>query len=498
MEKERYELSGEDRASLGLASVIFMLGLFFGAFIALMVCMPMRVHAEESTSANDYFFEWMRYNANSSNSFQTSRISISSDMRFCLLEVASDTTGAYPLTYYAVVCNDFVNNSDVYWDIEYSRGYKDEALTQLGFDLGSSNAYHGLGISTILAMDSETLANQKHLYVTSIIDTNMPIFTSVDDAVHYIETGYNPTDISTKFTDVYDPSMPVPQLGNLTHAGFTVVDAPEGNYYLQLQIESTVYGLGFESKAMGYQLGRDNDWIYAQQTRNLGSWDVPVSNQLIYNLVEDWDYNNVSFLAEKANDFYTEYPKVHMLPGYDFWKMGQSFLIYDEQMAYAGRSFLYRDDEAECVAALNKSVLPTTKYYVRYVFYDVSESGEYVPRYSQWMSYKIGYDMFKISPVVGDASGNPIDTDPVTGTLDENGDFTGIIGSGLNSDFNINTENPVTMLADLIEWLVLLPELFGDFSLFLQDAFAFIPAYIWRIFGSGIAICVLCVILKYA
>lgn len=505
MEKDKYELSGEDKASLGLASIIFMLGLFFGAVIAFMVCLPMQVHAEELSTTNEYYMEYWNYAYDSSSPFQVYRFNISTDMRFCLLETSREHVGEYPTTCYIVVCSDFDWQREGWrkeWTQDFFCGYKDSAMTELGFEMSDSSYSMGYLVSDVKTWDAEKLVAFKDVIACDITDTNLPIFTSVDDAVHYIETGYNPLDISEKFTDVYDPSMPVPQLGNLTHAGFTVVDAPEGNYYLQLQIESTVYGMKFKDTSGGvgasYTFERDNNWIYAQQTRNLGSWDVPISNQLTYNLAKDWDYDNVLFLSENSYMFFSRYPYEEELPGWSFWKHGIDNKIFKDQNINAQNAYVNRDDELLSVSYLNKSVLPTTKYYVRYVHYDVSESGEYVPRYSQWMSYKVGFGLLTISPVVGDASGKPLDTDPVTGKLDENGNYIGNLGSGLNSGFDINTDNPIEMLADVISWLTSLPELFGDFSLFLQDAFAFVPSYIWRIFASGIAICVLCVILKYA
>lgn len=323
------------------------------------------------------------------------------------------------------------------------------------------------------------------------LTTNIPVFYSVEEIEHYFETGYNPNDITDEFTDNYDPEMPVPELGNIKHSGFTVLNAPSGNYYLQLKIESTVYGLQLRNKtSLSYELARNMDWVYGQQTKDLGTWDVPVSNQAVYNLKSDWDYDNIKWLTEKASQFFDQYPKINKLPDYSMLKHSGLAKDYTMQHVTITSAVSSLSDDTQACVYLNKSLLPTTKYYVRYVKYDKSEDGTYEQTNSQWMSYKVGFNLITTSPVEGNpVDGSPIETDPITGIIDDDG----------NPDYGgdtINTENPIEMVMGFIEFLKELPSLFGDLTAFLAESFTFVPQKFWEFILVGVGFMVVLVIFK--
>jgi len=61
---------------------------------------------------------------------------------------------------------------------------------------------------------------------------------------------------------------------------------------------------------------------------------------------------------------------------------------------------------------------------------------------------------------------------------------------------NIDTSNPVQMLQDFIDFLVGLPSQLGQISLFLKDAFCFIPEKYWTIIFAGVGFAVVFLIFR--
>lgn len=504
MYKSHYEINAEDKASIGLASAIFALGLLFGFIVSMLLFTPLRVSAEELTGDSVSGIYSLNYsymqNANSGGQYYGEyRVSFTSQYPLFFYQEKGDTWSNYKVGYFNGTKAN-IWSTDTVTVLSYYKATYEKNGNLYREDTDSNIPING-STGTISVYDS----------IGETFTTGGFIFDSLDSATAYYVSGdasgviqwSEPQFPKASFNDAYDPTMPVPQLGTITHAGFTVVNPPEGNYYLQVQVDSIVHGMQLVKKVAI----SDNTWVYAKNSVDLGSWDIPISNQLSYNLKNDWDYDNVTYFVEQLRNFRVEYPHHTYLPTYSFLKDGSSNVGYLQKMNEIKLMEDNLGNESAVLTYLNKSMQPQTIYYVRYVRFEQNETGlNPTPIYSQWISYNFTSGVVSISPVEGDASGKPISTNPSIGKVDSEGNFEGLHGNYFDSNgnyvgsniggYDFDTSDPVQLVEKFVDFIKQMPQLFGEFTLFLRDAFPFIPSPFWNFIYAGLIILVPLLIFK--
>lgn len=300
-----------------------------------------------------------------------------------------------------------------------------------------------------------------------------------------------PRDYSTE----YDPTVPIPQLKDLSHNGFTVANAAD-DLELDLVVESYFYGLDHVNTKVGTKNTRfqvDKTDLIAKHLYEPTCFDeIGFTGSKVVLHQEPFDCKNRFDLFTDGIEYFMNYPTHTKLPDYNMFKHSAS--EYD--LIYATYTTKYQATYEDLNNALETSGQAFTKYYVR--FYQLKESeltpNTYVMTPGQWYCYTYNTKSNTgVSPVEGNPdNGSPIETDPIWGEQDEDGNP--IYDDGSLPD--IDTSNPIVMLQDFIDFLVGLPDQLGDISLFLKDAFCFIPEKYWGIILAGVGFMVVFLIFR--
>lgn len=286
------------------------------------------------------------------------------------------------------------------------------------------------------------------------------------------------------FSTEYDPSVPVPKLSNITFSGFHVDNAAD-----DLELDAVVKSSTHDINHMDYKIGINPNqplFMFGVSRYNHHYKDLTSSYEVgyyksDYNLAKDFKYDLAQILADDASAYFVEHPNHSNLPDYDGRKHNRR--QYTDQ--YLGMKAPGSSNEEY----LSRTLTGYAAYYVRFYKLDY-KTGTMTP--GQWQCYQFWYDYdgkrVTTSPVEGDSEGNPTLTDPQPGREDDDGnieynppefdtDLTGIIGN----------------LTGILEALT---DFFGDFPRFLEEAFVFVPSYIWQIIGVGFTVIIVTAFFK--
>lgn len=331
----------------------------------------------------------------------------------------------------------------------------------------------------------------------NVTSNNIPIFDRMEQLKIYMETGESPAN-ERDFGTVYDPNVPVPELTNLSHNGFTVANAAD-DLELDLVVKSTFYGLKHKyfhdmasdgvspSKLALFEADKEN--VIDSHYYDCAAFYEEGYRKSEYNILGDYGCTNLEDLASDGVDFYTMYPTHQKLPDYSFIKHAPTAYMSDYNAMK--ENFDEMEGPTTMAYALSKTPQAETKYYVR--FYQIDEDGSMSP--GQWYCYTyINDNKIEISPVIGDTDGSPIETDPVDGIQD--GDGNPDYGSGGGFDIDLDMENPINMLSSFLSFVMSLPGLFSGYSAFLGSAFPFVPSNVWKILTAGIGFSVVFLIFR--
>lgn len=297
--------------------------------------------------------------------------------------------------------------------------------------------------------------------------------------------------------DVYDPNIPVPELSNLSHNGFTVNNA-DPSRDIEIYLTSAFYGLKHNSAVhsnenhwpadhQGY-FHYDENWVYATNRFNLINTDISYSDSVI-DIKEMYKVDNVGALTEDFKRWSREYSSHKKLPDYSFLKYSAS--SYETNYGLLHNYFTSQGtDDAE---KLKLCAQASTTYYVRFCQYEPGKGYTY----GQWVSYvytpagKYAKDNVTIGDVgVDPSTGEPSVTNPQTGDQNpEDGSF----------DFNLDLSvgSIADTFFDIINSLIELMKHYSEFGEFLYATFKFIPFHIWALIEAGFGISVVILIYKY-
>lgn len=227
-------------------------------------------------------------------------------------------------------------------------------------------------------------------------------------------------------SDKYSNEIPAPELSAISHNGFTLLNNSNNDYYVDIILESNLYGVKMEKNAGTWLPVVDTDWIYNSHYYNFADTSqIAINNDVIY-IPNLFSANPESDLVDDFKKWSSEYSSYSSLPSMSFLKRSTAARTrYVDQFLFKNNS-KYSDSEQLRFSHMAESV-----FYVRYY----NKSMVYGP----WVRYKFrdGYVAQVIDGTLGgayidvgqvdtddsgnvrvDENGNPIVSDNVSGRQD--------------------------------------------------------------------------------
>lgn len=227
-------------------------------------------------------------------------------------------------------------------------------------------------------------------------------------------------------SDKYSNEIPAPELSAISHNGFTLLNNSNNDYYVDIILESNLYGVKMEKNAGTWLPVVDTDWIYNSHYYNFADTSqIAINNDVIY-IPNLFSANPESDLVDDFKKWSSEYSSYSSLPSMSFLKRSTAARTrYVDQFLFKDNS-KFSDSEQLRFSHMAESV-----FYVRYY----NKSMVYGP----WVRYKFrdGYVAQVIDGTLGgayidvgqvdtddsgnvrvDENGNPIVSDNVSGRQD--------------------------------------------------------------------------------
>lgn len=227
-------------------------------------------------------------------------------------------------------------------------------------------------------------------------------------------------------SDKYSTDIPAPELSAISHNGFTLLNNSNNDYYVDIILESTLYGVKMEKNAGTWLPVVDTDWIYNSHYYNFADTSqIAINNDVIY-IPNLFSVNPENDLVDDFKKWSSEYSSYSSLPSMSFLKRSTA-----ARTRYVDQ-FLFKDDSKYSDSEqLKFSHMAESVFYVRY--YNKSMA------YGPWVRYKFrdGYVAQVIDGTLGgayidvgqvdtddsgnvrvDEKGNPIVSDNVSGRQD--------------------------------------------------------------------------------
>lgn len=260
-------------------------------------------------------------------------------------------------------------------------------------------------------------------------------------------------------SDKYSNEIPAPELSAISHNGFTLLNNSNNDYYVDIILESNLYGVKMEKNVGTWLPVVDTDWIYNSHYYNFADTSqIAINNDVIY-IPNLFSANPESDLVDDFKKWSSEYSSYSSLPSMSFLKRSTAARTrYVDQFLFKDNS-KYSDSEQLRFSHMAESV-----FYVRYY----NKSMVYGP----WVRYKFrdGYVAQVIDGTLGGAyiDVGQVDTDDSGNVrVDEN-------GSPIVSDNVSGRQDYDTGESDFSD---------GSFSLDLSDVTKFFD-YLKKIFES--------------
>lgn len=320
-----------------------------------------------------------------------------------------------------------------------------------------------------------------------IIGKDSFIYFNPDGSVEKIVHGGGVTDKSHNFADdSYVSDIPTPQLANITHNGFKVQNMAfeEHQYYIDVYMESYLYGVKHEKVAGSWVCVIDTDWIYRRHTYNFDSTEKQINDSNV-NIKSIFNVDNVKALTDDFLAWSEEYPEHWDLPTYSMLKASSAAKSqYALRNVYSSIS----DDSAE--TQMIHSEQGCTMYYVR--FYEIENNTK---KYGKWVRYVLRDGAQIVGGIVSsgqvdtDINGDTIIVDETTGRQDyENGEIT------YDSDkewFELSVDQAFDKgLSTSFELFNSLFNSLGQFPQWISYTFGFMPSWVVILLGFSLVIAI--------
>lgn len=238
---------------------------------------------------------------------------------------------------------------------------------------------------------------------------------SIDKIVRDFPQGSGDYSYKHIFTsDKYSTDIPAPELSAISHNGFTLLNNSNNDYYVDIILESNLYGVKMEKNAGTWLPVVDTNWVYNSHYYNFADTSqIAINNDVIY-IPNLFSVNPESDLIDDFKKWSSEYSSYSSLPSMSFLKRSTAARTrYVDQFLFKDGS-KYSDSEQLKFSHMAESV-----FYVRYY----NKSMVYGP----WVRYKFrdGYVAQVIDGTLGGAyiDVGQVDTDDSGNVrVDEKGD----------------------------------------------------------------------------
>lgn len=224
------------------------------------------------------------------------------------------------------------------------------------------------------------------------LETNIPIFSTFDQAENYLLTGDTNGQINKDISnfhdfsqDTYTVDIPVPELSKLCFTGFDINNNPNDIYNVDLIIQTNYYGVSYQKKGLVNVYAVDYDWIYKKHYYNISDSKSNHVKKSQINVLDDF---GVDIFSDYVSDFISwgrNYPNITDLPNY-------SFIWYNSVASQTYYNTRHVQEDLIDETTLKITGQPEVIYYVR--FYD--DSGNF----GRWARYLYRADDVKLHSVV--------------------------------------------------------------------------------------------------
>lgn len=334
--------------------------------------------------------------------------------------------------------------------------------------------------------------------VTIDFHTNIPIFSCKSDAQEYLNgnldinsaINYKKSMENNEWVkpfediEINDSNMSSPQLANVSHSGFTVVNVPDERYMVDVYLESGVQNpLPYEKS-----LTSIGDALFVNSFGLVSDTEGAFTGEI--DLLSCYGVDNVSALNESVSQFYSTYPSINAFndslpmdtleinkPTWSIW--GQPF----------GKSFVFFSKSTSATGSVSADNCPLayTNYKVRYFYYD-DDSGFHYGPWTNFIYFSDGRVMR--GEVFQGNDGNIIESPLESGTQDSSGNVS------MNYGSLVDIENPNELFGYLRSLINNINATGNNFMTLFGTVFSFLPSDLLAIIWLGIGCMILIGIIR--
>lgn len=328
--------------------------------------------------------------------------------------------------------------------------------------------------------------------------TNIPIFQSKAEAQEYVNGARDiNTAINYKKTmengswvkpfediEINDSSMSSPQLANVSHSGFTVVNVPDERYMVDVYLESGI------QNPLPYEISLTSigDALFVNSFGLVSDTEGAFTGEI--DLLSCYGVDNISALNDSVSQFYSTYPSINAFndslpmdtlkvnkPTWSIW--GQPF----------GKSFVFftKSTSATGTVSADNCPLAYTNYKVRYFYYD-DDSGFHYGPWTNFIYFSDGRVMR--GEVFQGNDGNIIESPFESGTQDSSGNVS------MNYGSLVDIENPNELFGYLRSLINNINATGNNFMTLFGTVFSFLPSDLLAIIWLGIGCMILIGIIR--
>lgn len=293
-------------------------------------------------------------------------------------------------------------------------------------------------------------------------------------------------------SDKYSTDIPAPELSAVSHNGFTLLNNSDNQYYVDIILESSFYGVKMEKDAGTWLPVVDTDWVYNKHYYNFADTSqIAINNDVVY-IPNLYSVNPENELITDFKNWSSDYPTYSKLPTMSFLKRGTPARVkYEDQFLYKENS-KYTDSEQIRFSHQAESVFYVRYYnksmvygpWVRYKFRD-AESVEVPGGNLGGAIIDVGQvDVDEDGNVKVDENGNPVVSDNVHGRQDYN-----------TGESNFNDGSFSLSLSDVNSFFDYIQEIFksitgslSSFGSLVAACFGFLPSKLINAIIFGIVL----------
>ncbi len=334
-------------------------------------------------------------------------------------------------------------------------------------------------------------------YVSSIVSTNIPIFESkeialayengeidITKALNYKKTYENGSWVKPfEDIEINDSNMSSPQLANVSHSGFSVINVPDDRYMVDVYLESGV------QNPLPYEMGLTSigDSLFVNSFGLVSDTEGAFTGDI--DLLSCYGVDNITALNSSVSQFYSTYPNMNAYNRTNLVDLKINKTTWSIWGQPFGKSFVFFSGSTSANGTISADFCPLayTNYKVRYFYYDDNSGFHYGP-WTNFIYFSDGRVMR--GEIFQGNDGNIIESPLESGTQDSNGNVSMNFGS------LIDIENPNDLFGYLRSVINNINATGNSFMTLFGTVFSFLPADMLAIIWLGIGCMILIGIIR--